>query len=51
MLTEFSQMEKRQQRIRLHFGAVLSSGERVFSVAYAGEKNNESYWALADLTV
>ena len=39
----------REDLIRLHSAALLSTGERVLSVAHTVEKQNQSYWVLANV--
>ena len=48
-MEEFESRERMEGLIRLHSGALLSTGERVLSVARSLEKHNQSYWVLVNV--
>lgn len=51
IVDEFERREAVEDLIRLHTGALLSSGERILSVAHTLEKVNQSYWVLVEVHV
>ena len=51
MIEGFQTLEANQNRIQLHIGCQLSTGEKILSVAHTQEVTNESFWVLAKVKI